>query len=165
LEDRQVPTTAAGYEQLLAFVHTFGPIQLIGIEGTHSYGADLTRYLMAHNVEIREILRPRRVARRHGKSSPVDAYAATGQALTEPEPPPLAKTGDGVVEQLRVLLTVRHSAIKAGFALTRQIKSLLITVPDAVRARWTGRTRECLIDSLGATPPAQDRPPRPRRCK
>lgn len=45
----------AGYEQLLAFVHTFGPILLIGVEGTNSYGAGLARYLMAKNVESREI--------------------------------------------------------------------------------------------------------------
>lgn len=60
-----------------------------------------------------DLIRPRRAARRHGKSDPIDAYAAAGQALAEPEALPLAKTGDGVVEQIRVLLTVRRSAIKA----------------------------------------------------
>lgn len=153
LGDRQVPTTTAGHEQLLTFVRAFGQIQLIGIEGTSSYGAGLSRYLMAHNVEIREIIRPRRAARRHGKSDPIDAYAAAGQALAEPESLPLAKTGDGVVEQIRVLLTVRRSAIKARVALTRQIKSLLITAPETVRTRWTGMAQACLIESLATTRP------------
>lgn len=156
LGDQQVPTTPAGHEPLLTFVRAFGQIQLIGIEGTSSYGAGLSRYLLAHDVEIREIIRPRRAARRHGKSDPFDAYAAAGQALAEPDSLPLAKTGDGVVEQIRVLLTVRRSAIKARVALTRQIKSLLITAPEAVRTRWTGMAQACLIDSLAATRPGPD---------
>lgn len=73
--------------------------------------------------------------------------------MAEPASLPLATTGDGVVEQIRVLLTVRRSAIKARVVLTRQIKSLLITAPEAVRTRWTGVAQVCLIDSLAATRP------------
>lgn len=84
---------------------------------------------MSQGVEIREIVRPRRAQRRHGKSDPMDAYAAAAQALAEPETLPMAKTGDGVIEQIRVLLGVRRSAIKARVAVIRQIKSMLITAP------------------------------------
>lgn len=153
LGDLQVSTTTAGYEQLVVFVRSFGPIQLIGVEGTNSYGAGLSRYLMTHDVDIREIIRPRRAARRHGKSDPIDAYEAARQALAEPDALPLAKTGEGVVEQIRVILTVRRSAIKARVALVRQIKSLLITAPENVRTRWTDMTQTRLIESLAATRP------------
>ncbi|MGD6978829.1 MULTISPECIES: IS110 family transposase [Citricoccus] len=63
LGDRQVPATATGYEQLLSYVRSFGSVRLVGIEGTSSYGAALSRYLRAQHVEIREIGRPRRSQR------------------------------------------------------------------------------------------------------
>ncbi|PKZ37035.1 IS110 family transposase [Kocuria rhizophila] len=153
LGDLQVPTTTAGYERLLNFIRSFGSTRLVGVEGTSSYGAGLTRYLMAQGVEIREIVRPRRAQRRHGKSDPIDAYAAAAQALAEPETLPMAKTGEGVIEQIRVLLSVRRSAIKARVAVIRQIKSLLITAPEAIRTRWEGLNERCLIESLASTRP------------
>ena len=42
---------------------------------------------------------------------------------------PQDKTGDGLVVQIRVLVTVHRSAIKARVAVIRQIKSLLVTAP------------------------------------
>lgn len=153
LGDLQVPARTEGYEQLLAFIRSFGSPRLVGIEGTNSYGAGLTRYLMAQAVEIREIVRPRRVQRRYGKSDPIDAYAAAQQALAEPEALPLAKTGDGDVEQIRVLLGVRRSAVKARVAVIRQIKSMLITAPEAIRTRWEGLNERRLVESLVSTRP------------
>ncbi|MFE7632348.1 IS110 family transposase [Kocuria sp. NPDC057446] len=153
LGDLQVPATTGGYEQLLAFIRSFGTTRLVGIEGTSSYGAGLARYLMSQEVEIREIVRPRRAQRRHGKSDPIDAYAAAAQTLAEPETLPMAKTGDGVIEQIRVLLAVRRSAIKARVAVIRQIKSMLITAPEAIRSRWEGLNERCLVESLASTRP------------
>ncbi|WP_052133127.1 IS110 family RNA-guided transposase [Kocuria rosea] len=153
LGDLQVPARTEGYEQLLAFIRSFGSTRLVGIEGTSSYGAGLARYLMAHGIEIREVVRPRRAQRRHGKSDPIDADAAAAQALAEPETLPMAKTGDGVIEQIRVLLGVRRSAIKARVAVIRQIKSMLITAPEAVRTRWEGVNERHLVESLASTRP------------
>lgn len=84
LGDLQVPATAAGYEQLLAFVTSFGPVGLIGVEGTNSYGAGLARFLTASEIPIREVIRPKRAQRRRGKSDPIDAYAAGGQPWEAP---------------------------------------------------------------------------------
>lgn len=153
LGDLKVPATPAGYERLLAFVTSYGPITLIGLEGTNSYGAGLARFLTAADVPIREVIRPKRAQRRRGKSDPIDAYAAAQQALAEPESLPVAKTGDGRVEQIRVLLTVRRSAMKARVAALRQIQSLLITAPDPVRTRWAGLDGDALIRALAATRP------------
>lgn len=153
LGDLQVPATTGGYGQLLALVRSFGTTRLVGIEGTSSYGAGLARYLMSQEVEIREVVRPRRAQRRHGKSDPIDAYAAAAQTLAEPEALPRAKTGEGVIEQIRVLLGVRRSAIKARVAVIRQIQSMLITAPEAVRSRWEGLNERCLVESLAATRP------------
>jgi transposase len=40
-------TTRLGYKKLLAWLEDFGPVTLVGIEGTSSYGAGLTRHLHA----------------------------------------------------------------------------------------------------------------------
>jgi transposase len=153
LGDLQVPATPAGYEQLLGFIASFGVIALVGIEGTNSYGAGLARYLAAADVTIREVIRPKRAQRRRGKSDPIDAYAAAQQALAEPDMLPIAKTSDGPVEQIRVLMAVRRSAMKARIAAHRQITSLLITAPDAVRTRFATLDGDALIDTLAATRP------------
>ena len=153
LGDRQILATAAGYERLLTYLESFGNIRLVGIEGTSSYGAGLARHLRTQQVDIREIIRPRRSQRRRGKSDPIDAYAAAQQALAEPESLPRAKTGDGLVEQIRVLLTVRRSVIKARVAVIRQIKSLLVTAPEAIRMRWTGSSEHRVLEELAATRP------------
>lgn len=153
LGDLKVPATPAGYEQLLGFVTSFGTTVLIGVEGTNSYGAGLARYLTGHGVTIREVIRPKRAQRRRGKSDPVDAYAAAQQALAEPDTLPIAKTSDGPVEQIRVLMAVRRSAMKARVAAHRQIASLLITAPDTVRTRFAHLDSDRLIDTLAATRP------------
>lgn len=154
LGDREFPATPAGYEQLHAYVHAFGSIALIGVEGTSSYGAGLARYLSIRDVPIREVIRPKRAPRRAGKSDPIDAYAAARQALSEPETLPHAKNGDGHTEQIRVLLATRRSAIKARIAAARQIKSLLVTAPDSIRTRWRAVSDKALIAGLAATRPS-----------
>ncbi len=136
LGDLEVPATPAGYQRLLEYVTSFGTIALIGIEGTNSYGAGLARFLTTAKVAIREVIRPKRAQRRRGKSDPIDAYAAAQQALAEPDSLPVAKTSNGPVEQVRVLMAVRRSAMKARVAAHRQITSLLVTAPQALRARF-----------------------------
>ncbi|WP_418275714.1 IS110 family transposase [Isoptericola jiangsuensis] len=153
LGDRAVPATAAGYDELLRFVRSFGQIGLIGVEGTGSYGAGLARFLSGEGVPFREVIRPRRAQRRRGKSDPIDAYAAAAQALAEPESLPLAKAGDSAVEQIRVLLIVRRSAVKARVAVIRQIRSMLVTAPEAQRVRWSRYREPELIETIAATRP------------
>ena len=109
----QVPATPAGHDQLHDFVRSRGRIRMIGIEGTGSYGAGLARALRAAGAPIREVIRPKRSQRRRGKSDPIDAYAAAGRALAEADALPVAKTGTGPCEQIRVLLARRRSAMKA----------------------------------------------------
>ena len=70
-------TTEAGYKKLLGWLSDFGPLELVGVEGTGSYGAGLTRLLQAEQVRVVEVDRPNRQRRRRkGKSDPQDAIAA-----------------------------------------------------------------------------------------
>src|SRR5664279_1173176 len=45
LGTRSFPATPAGYRELLGWLASFGHLQLVGVEGTGSYGAGLTRHL------------------------------------------------------------------------------------------------------------------------
>src|SRR6516164_6854931 len=51
-------TTRAGYKKLLAWFENFGPVVLVGVEGTSSYGAGLTRHLHAEGVAVVEVTGP-----------------------------------------------------------------------------------------------------------
>lgn len=71
LGDKIIPTTPAGYRDLLARAKGFGEIDSLGLEGTGSYGAGLARYLRGQGQTVVEVIRPNRQARRrNGKSDP-----------------------------------------------------------------------------------------------
>lgn len=156
LGDAEFPTTPAGYAALLAFLISFGQLLRVGIEGTGSYGAGLTRFLRGQSVEVAEVIRPNRQIRRmRGKSDPIDAYAAAATVLAEPDLP-VPKTADGVVEAIRQLMVARRSAVKARTAAQVQIKTLLVTAPDPVRAKYRGMTDNALITALSRTRGSED---------
>jgi transposase len=138
LGTRSVPTTPAGFAVLLAWARDFGGIEQIGIEGTGSYGAGLTRWLRARGLAVIEVERPhrhgRQARRRRGKSDPLDAEAAAravqaGTVIGQP------KAGDGQVEMIRILRLARRSAMKARTQAANQLHALVVTAPDELRAR------------------------------
>jgi hypothetical protein len=93
-------TTPRGYEALLAWLQSFGTLELIGIEGTGSYGAGLTRHLHRHGVAVVEVDRPnRQKRRRQGKSDTLDAVSAA-RAAQGGDANGLAKTRTGNVEAM-----------------------------------------------------------------
>ena len=53
-------TAEHGYKKLLGWLSDFGRVELIGIEGTESYGVGLTRHLQAERVSVVEVDRPQR---------------------------------------------------------------------------------------------------------
>jgi transposase len=132
---RTIPTTPAGYAALLAWATTLGTVDRIGVEGTGSYGAGLTRWLRAHGQVVIEVDRPDRAARRRqGKTDDLDAHAAAravqaGTATAQP------KAGDGTVEMICSLRLARRSAVKARTQAANQLKALVVTAPDGLRAQ------------------------------
>ena len=52
------PTTRHGYEQMLAWMRSFGSLQRVGVEATGTYGAGLLRYLQHAGVEVLEVTAP-----------------------------------------------------------------------------------------------------------
>ena len=59
----EFPATAVGHRQLQRWLEEFGQVACIGVEGTGSYGAGLTRYLRAEGLQVLEVSCPRVCAR------------------------------------------------------------------------------------------------------
>jgi transposase len=153
LGDAQFPATAAGYAALVTFLISFGIVVRVGVEGTGSYGAGLSRHLRGVGMLVAEVIRPNRQVRRlRGKTDPIDAYAAAQTALAETDLP-TPKTAAGQVEAIRQLLVARRGAVKARTAAMNQIKTLLVTAPEQVRARFRSLTGRALITALSRTRP------------
>lgn len=74
--------TDAGAAELLTWATGHGSPRTAGVEGTGSYGYQLTRALQAAGITVLEVNRPDRATqRRKGKSDPVDAEAAARAVL------------------------------------------------------------------------------------
>ena len=128
-------TTPAGYRRLHRWLRSFGTVELVGVEGTGSYGAGLTRHLHRDGIAVVEVDRPNRQRRRrNGKSDPQDAVSAA-RAAQGGEANGLAKTRDGNVESMRVLRVARFSARRSRTQAINQMRSLVSTAPDELARR------------------------------
>ena len=135
LGTKEFPATAAGYAAALAWMRGHGELARVGVEGTGSYGAGLARYLAARGIEVAEVIRPNRQARRRrGKSDPADAVAAAFAALNG-EASGQPKSGDGAVESIRALQVARRGAVKARTQAGNQLRDLIITAPQMLREK------------------------------
>lgn len=156
LDTRDFPTTAVGYGQLLGWLESFGTLGRVGIEGTGSYGAGLTRHLNAAGVVVVEVNRPNRQSRRRvGKNDPLDAISAARAALGGLHAG-TPKTGDGPVEAIRVLRMARRSAIASRTKTMNQIGAVIDTAPDELRARLRALTPTKLTKTISRTRPGAD---------
>jgi transposase len=128
----------AGYRAALDWLESLGEIARVGVEGTGSYGAGLTRFLLDHRVAVVEVERPNRsVRRRQGKSDPNDAVAAARAALSGAAAG-RPKTRDGNIEAIRVLRIARCSARKERTQAINQLRSIITTAPEDLRAELRG---------------------------
>jgi transposase len=147
------PATRSGYRDLHAWLCRFGSLARVGVEGTGAYGVGLSRFLQAAGVEVIEVDRPNRQARRRaGKSDPLDAVEAARAALSG-RARAVAKTADGAMEAMRVLVVARRSARDVRIKTLNQIRHLGFTAPDELRERLTGVSRESLASRAAGLRP------------
>ncbi len=133
LGSAQFGADTSGYAQLVAPMESWGRICRVGVGGTGSYGAGLTRHLTEAGIGVVEVNRPnRQLRRRRGKDDTTDAEAAARAALNG-EATALPKTGDGPVEATRMLRVVRRSAVKARTQAANQLHALVVTAPEQVK--------------------------------
>lgn len=147
------PTTRAGYRAMLTWISTFGDLSRIGIEGTGSYGAGLTRHLAKVGVTILEVDRPDRSDRRRkGKDDDLDAINAARAALHR-DRTTIPKSRDGAVEALRVLRVTRAHAVRERRSALQLLRMTIVSAPDEVRDQVRNLTRMQLIRTLAAWRP------------
>lgn len=108
-------------------------------------------------IEVFEINRSDRSQRRcQGKSDPTDAENAartvlSGKALAIP------KSQQGAAEALRTLSVARRSAVNARTQAINQLRALLISAPETIRAKlWKSKPDQCVkgcaqVETLGDT--------------
>jgi transposase len=110
----------------------------VGVEGTGSYGAGLSKFLARAGISVVEVNRPNREERRRsGKSDPLDAIE-TARAALGGKAKSIAKSKDGPVEAVRALLVAKRSARTARTSALIQMRELLVTGPDQLRSRLRG---------------------------
>jgi transposase len=150
-------TTTRDYKKLLAWLEDFGPVALVGVEGTSSYGAGLTRHLHAEGIAVVEVDRPNRQRRRRkGKSDPEDAISAARAAFSG-DANAAAKTQDGNVEAIRVLRVARTFARGARTQALDQMRSLVSTAPEPIRGERRGLSVHRLLARSSSYRPGTDR--------
>ncbi|GAA2749687.1 IS110 family transposase [Amnibacterium kyonggiense] len=134
------PANRSGYGQAAAWLAGHGQVVKVGVEGTGSYGAGVTRHLQAAGLQVVEVNRPDLPTRRRvGKSDPIDAESAARAVLSgTAEATP--KDTTGAVEGLRNLRVARRHAVKQQGDAARRIRSLLITAPEQLQRQLTGLT-------------------------
>ncbi len=149
-------TTPAGNAELIRWAEQHGRIGQVGVEGTGSYGAQLTRDLQRAGHQVLEVDRPDRTARRaRGKDDHLDAEAAaravlSGRASTTP------KTRDGQIEAIRALRIARRSSVSGRTAAMNQLKALMLTAPAELREQLRTLTSTQLVKTAARLRPDQD---------
>jgi len=110
-------------------------------------------------VEVIEVDRPNRQARRaHGKSDPADAVEAARAALNG-RARGLAKSADGNAEAMRALLVAKRSARETRIKALNQIRHLSFTAPDELRERFRSVRSDVLAPHAAALRPRRDGDP------
>ena len=146
-------TTTAGFVELHAWLSSFGNLDRVGVEGTGAYGAGLARFLRSAGVMVIEVGRPNRQARRqHGKSDTIDAVEAARAALSG-RAHGVAKSADGNVEAIRVLLIAHRSGRDTRTKCLNQLRHLGFCAPDDLRERFRGVTVVALARDTAALRP------------
>jgi hypothetical protein len=167
LGNTTIPATRKGYHDLDVWASRFGHVKACGIEGTGSFGAGLSRELLAKGHDVRDVMRPNRQLRHlHGKSDSLDAESAArsvmnGQATAQ------AKAQTGSSEMIRHLQVARDSAVtrlkqRCGRRIDARsramitLKTLIVNAPADLRETLDGvRGRLTLIRHVAAMRPGE----------
>lgn len=136
VEGIEVEANPSGYRQLLRFVEARAAgRRLWAVEGTGSYGAGLTRFLLERVEWVAEIDRPQRTRRRGlAKSDQIDAISAAREALRREHL--IQPRQRGRREGQRVLLATQRSMVGVRTQALNQLQALVTQAPDEIRDRF-----------------------------
>jgi transposase len=156
--EANVAANSDGYRQALVLGEEHAPgRRVFAVEGTGSFGAGLTRFLTGRDERVLELGRLRRERRSGGKTDALDAVRAARSVLGL-ERPATPRAG-GERQALQALVAAREGAVNAKRAGLCQLRDLLITTPEPLRAELRPLTRARLLRRLAATRPDGRRDP------
>jgi transposase len=153
-----VAAGSRGYAEalMLAEQHASGR-RAFAIEGTGSFGAGLSRFLIGNGEQVFEVARLRRERRSGGKTDALDAVRAARSVLAQKRPATPRSAGER--EALRALIAAREGAVTARTAALCQLRDLLVTTPEPLRSELRPLTRARLLARLTATRPDRRQDP------
>ncbi len=145
-----IQTNQTGYLELLDWARSFGCLERAGIEGTGTYGAALTRYLIKNGIYVVEVNRPDRSKRRlEGNQIPWMQKMQPGQFF-QGAARPYPKCSPAR-EALRIISVARRSAVKARTQAINQLRALLVSAPQDVRDKlWKSKPHECVTACINS---------------
>jgi transposase len=153
-----VTADSGGYANALAVAERHAPgRRAFAVEGTGSYGAGLTRFLSGSGEQVFEVGRLRRQRGSGGKTDALDAVRAARSVLAQKRPATPRTNGER--EALRALMAAREGAANAKRAGLCQLRGLLITTPEPLRAELRLLTRARLLARLASMRPEQRQDP------
>jgi transposase len=156
LFEAEVAAGARGYARALRLAERQAPGRRAwAIEGTGSYGAGLARFLAGQGERVLEVGRSRREQRSHPKTDALDALRAARTVLATTKQ--AAPRAGGRREALRALMVAREGALTAKKAGLCQLRALLVTCPEPLRAELRSLTRARLLRRLAAVRPSRYR--------
>jgi transposase len=154
--EASVSASSDGYASALELARQHAPgRRAFAIEGTGSFGAGLTRFLVGQQERVLEVGRLRRERRSGGKSDALDAIRAARSVLGQTRA--AEPRAGGEREALRALLAAREGAVNARRAGLCQLRDLLITTPEPLRSELRPLTRAQLLRRLVAVRPERRR--------
>jgi len=147
-----VSTDPDGYTALVSLAEAHSGLRAWALEGAGGYGAGLARYLADTEELVVELDRPVRTRRRAGaKSDPIDAERAAREALSRSR---LAQPKTGPERAAVAMhLTARRAAVEAAATAQRQLRALVITAPEPVRARFRGQSTTIMVTTAARLRP------------
>jgi transposase len=154
--ETSVAAASGGYADALRVAEQHAPgRRAFAVEGTGSYGAGLTRFLTGCGERVFEVGRLPRERRSGGKTDALDAVRAARSVLSLKRP--ATPRSNGEREALRALMAAREGAVNAKRAGLCQLRDLLVTTPEPLRAELRSLTRARLLTRLTATRPERRR--------
>jgi transposase len=154
--EASVEADSRGYAHALELARRYAPgRRAFAIEGTGSFGAGLTRFLVGQRERVLEVGRLRRERSSGGKTDALDAVRAARGVLAQTR---LAEPrAGGEREALRALMAAREGAVNARRAGLCQLRDLLITTPEPLRSELRPLSRAQLLRRLAAVRPDRHR--------
>jgi transposase len=145
-----VTSDADGYRSLLKWADKNARGRRVwAIEGAGSYGAGLTDWLAEKDEWMVEVDRPKRPKRKAGiKSDEVDALRAAKDALAAKRLAEPRRRGG--LEAVRVLKISRKQAVQVSAVAVVQLKALVVSAPEGLRARLRGLSAAQLVATCAA---------------